>query len=327
LFVRIFAAATFFIALLSGCAQQASPVSGAAANPVVIPPNPAVTQPPAYALDDTEVRDLASKVLQRDYQLYVGLPDSYRTQPARRYPVLFVTDARYAFPLIRSIARRVGDHGKGLDDFILVGLSYAKGDTPAYSRNRDYTPTDKGGETVSDMPGRPPLYGQAELYRRFIAEEVFPFVARAYRADMGRKIFAGHSYGALLGAHILLTEPTMFEHYILGSPSLWFNHKLMFARERAYAAEHTDLRADVFMATGAYEAVDLASPNPRYHHEDDLLLDMQAFERVLRSRRYPGLRIRSTVIDDEDHLTVFPAIITRGLTAVLAPARNPVATP
>ena len=36
----------------------------------------------------------------------------------------------------------------------------------------------------------------------------------------------------------------------------------------------------------------------------------KTFEARLRSRRYPGLRIESTVIEDEDHLTVYPAAIT-----------------
>ena len=259
----------------------------------------ASTQPPSYAL---------------------YLPDGYAANPARTYPVLFVTDAPYAFPLIRSIARRVGDHGDGLRDFVLIGLSYAKGDTPKYSRNRDYTPTPKGpSDAESDMPGHAPLYGEAEGYRRFIAEEVFPFVASHYRVDMHEKIYAGHSYGGLLGVHMLLTDPGMFEHYILGSPSLQFDSRVMFERERAYAASHKDLPADVFMAVGAFESGDAAPPGKRHPSSVDMVRNVQMFERVLKSRHYPGLHIQSVVIGGEDHLTVFPALITHGLQAMLAP--------
>lgn len=275
----------------------------------------AAASAPAYMLADTEVRELRAQKLQRDYQLFIGLPASYGREPARRYPVLFVTDANYAFPLIRSIAARVGDHGRALEDFILVGLSYARGDTPVYSRRRDYTPTPGGDKAaISDMPGRAPLFGEAEAYRRFIADEVFPFVAKTYRADMSRKIFAGHSYGSLLGVHALLTEPTMFDRYILGSPSLWFDHRVMFAREREYAASHRELNAKVLMGVGAYEAVKPASKNPRYERSgNDLVRDMQDFESALKSRHYPGLQVQSVVIEEEDHLSVAPAIITRGL--------------
>ena len=320
------AAMTAALVLLAACSNGAAPPASNKAAPVAAP-GPAVTAPSAYALDGTEVRELPSKILGRDYQLYVYLPDSYATEPARNYPVLFVTDAPYAFPLIRSIARRVGDHGDGLRDFILVGLSYARGDTPKFSRNRDYTPTAKGPSGAeSDMPGRAPVYGEAENYRRFIAEEVFPYVAGHYRADMHEKIYAGHSYGGLLGVHMLLTEPGMFEHYILGSPSLQFDGKVMFERERAYAASHKDLPADVFIALGGYETVDPASPDRRYHNAVDMVRNAQAFERVLKSRHYPGLHIQSMVIGDEDHLTVFPTLITRGLQAMLAPPEEAAGT-
>lgn len=265
-----------------------------------------------------EVRDIRATRLQRDYQLYVSLPASYRSSTLT-YPVLFVTDANYAFPLVRSIGRRVANHGKDLEEFILVGLSYASGDTPEYSRRRDYTPTAGGtAKPVSDMPGRAPVFGEAEGYRRFIAEDVFPFIARTYRADMSRRIFAGHSYGALLGTHMLFAEPGMFSHYILGSPSLWYDRKVMFAREREHAATHKDLPARVFMAVGEYEAIKPRSRNPRYSTDFDMVQDMREFERALKSRNYPSLRIHSQVIADEDHLTVAPAIITRGLLWALA---------
>ena len=67
------------------------------------------------------------------------------------------------------------------------------------------------------------------------------------------------------------------------------------------------------MIAGAFEAVQPGSDNPRYAKETDMVKDMQRFEQQLKGRGYPGLSIRSEVIKDEDHLTVFPALITRGL--------------
>lgn len=294
--------------VLSACHEVKVP------EPKVPPaPEPTASAPPAYVLTDTEIRDITSGPLGRTYQLFVSLPRSYHEDLTHRFPVLFVTDANYAFPLVRNIGRMVGDGGRGLEDFVLIGLSYAVGDTPKYSRQRDYTPTPNGEDTESDMPGRPVRYGEAEAYRRFIADEVFPFVAEHYRVDMQRKIFAGHSYGGLLGAHIVLTAPTMFERYILSSPSLWYDNRVMLERERAYAAVHTDMRADIFLVIGGFETVKPSSQNKRYHRKNDMVRDLKTFEARLRSRRYPGLRIESTVIEDEDHLTVYPAAITRGL--------------
>ncbi|AXA92992.1 alpha/beta hydrolase [Massilia sp. YMA4] len=263
-----------------------------------------------YVLEGTEVRSIRAQNLQRDYQIYVSLPPSY-AKSGRSYPVVFVTDAPYAFPVTRAIGLRAGRGGKSIDEFILVGLSYARGDSAEYSRRRDYTPTATADSTlVSDMPGREPRFGEAAGYRRFIADEVFPFVAKHYRADMGRKTFIGHSYGSLLGLDMLLSEPELFDNYVLGSPSLWFNKRVMFEREKAYAASHKDLRANVFLAVGSYEAV---RHGARFNKDEDMVRDLRNFTAALKSRNYPNLNVTSVVVPDEDHLTVAPIVITRGL--------------
>ncbi|RJG11704.1 alpha/beta hydrolase [Massilia cavernae] len=277
--------------------------------------------PRPYSLEDTEVRDIRARALGRDYQLFIGLPRDYAAS-TRKYPVLFVTDATYAFPLIRSITKRVRNGGEDLEEFILVGLSYANGETPEYSRRRDYTPTPNGDkEAPTGMPGRAPVYGEAEGYRRFIAEEVFPLIEQNYRADMRRTIYAGHSYGGLFGLHILFTDPTMFEKYIIGSPSLWFDRRVAFSAERSYARGHTDLPARVFMGVASYETLNFSSGDKRYNKSVDMVRDLQSLEHLLDSRSYPGLEVQTTIINDEDHLTVFPALITRGLKWAL-PARR-----
>ncbi|NYE64137.1 putative alpha/beta superfamily hydrolase [Duganella sp. 1224] len=82
-----------------------------------------------------DVNPLRAQALARDYQVFVSLPTGY-SESGPALPVVFVTDADYAFPLTRAIRA-----GVGIPPFILVGLSYAVGDTPEYSRRRDYTPT------------------------------------------------------------------------------------------------------------------------------------------------------------------------------------------
>jgi hypothetical protein len=258
---------------------------------------------PPYSLDDTAVLTLHAKDLKRDYQILVSLPPSYKGS-TKRFPVVFVTDANYAFPLVRSLARRVGNNGRGLEEFILVGLAYASGDSPEFSRRRDYTPINPAdNDYVSDMPGRKPQFGEAEGYRRFILADVFPLIEKNYRADMTRKVFAGHSYGSLLGLHVLFTEPSMFQQYVLGSPSLWYGKRMMFEREKAFAATHKDLKARIYFGVGGLET---SSP-------DNMVADLKQFEALLKGRRYPGLQLESRVFADEDHLTVAPGIITRGL--------------
>jgi predicted alpha/beta superfamily hydrolase len=264
-----------------------------------------------YAMPNTAVHNISAPSLKRDYQVFVSLPKGYAADgPA--LPVVFVTDADYAFPLVRAIAARVGGHGGGIGPFVLVGLSYAVGDTPEYSRRRDYTPGMHPDRSLkSDMPGREVKFGEAEAYRRFLQAEVLPLVAKRYRVDMRRSVFVGHSYGSLLGAHILLESPEMFGKYVLSSPSLWFDKRLMFAREKAYAVSHKDLQADVFFAAGGFEAVKRG--DRRYNQDDDMVRDVRDFDAALRAHRYPGLRTQLHIFEGHDHLTVFPDMITTAL--------------
>jgi predicted alpha/beta superfamily hydrolase len=269
-----------------------------------------------YVLDDTEVRDVHARALNRDYQVFVALPDSYRASN-RRYPVLFVTDANYAFPIARGIAQRLTKHA-GMEEVIVVGLSYSKGDSSVYSRRRDYTPAVPRGQAyVSDMPGRGPAFGEAQAYGRFITADVFPLIAANYRADMSRKIFVGHSYGSLLGLDLLLSEPATFDHYILGSPSLWFDRGVMFDREQAYAKGHKDMPASVFFGIGGRETLGKDKKRSRSEENADMVADLCDFDAALKSHRYPNLKSRLEVYADEDHASVFPLVLTHGLRAYL----------
>jgi predicted alpha/beta superfamily hydrolase len=287
------------------------------ANSVLAAP---ASAPASYVLENTEVRDIHAQALNRDYQVYVALPDSYR-QGNKRYPVLFVVDANYAFPVVRNIAQRLNKHA-GMEEVVVVGLSYANGDGGVYSRRRDYTPTTpRKHDYRSDMPGRQPAFGEAKAYGQFIAGEVFPFIASNYRVNMQRKVFIGHSYGSLLGLQFLLTEPRTFEHYILGSPSLWYDAGVMFDREQAYAASHKDLPASVFFGIGGLEKLATGKKRSRAEEDADMLADLREFDGKLKSRKFPGLKTRLRVFEDEDHASVFPFVLTHGLRAYLTSSK------
>lgn len=263
------------------------------------------------ALTDTESWELVAEGSDRTYPIWVSLPTSYADEGERKYPVVFVTDALYSFPLVRSIRNLLGQKGRNVEDFILVGLPPQKGLTSLQSRSRDYTPsnpllrTSAGTKTYSAE-----LYGEAAAYRDFIDRQVFPLIAEHYRADMQRKVFAGHSLGGLFGSFVLLTRPTMFQNYILSSPSLWFDKREILKHERVWAADHRDLPAKVMIYAGSFEAI---KPAPRYFREVDMVRDAQDFEQLLESRGYPSLQIDHAVVPDEDHFTVYPSTISRGL--------------
>ena len=290
----------------TACAEQAVPKAS----------SPASTPPP-ISFATSAVHD-APSALGRRYQVWVDLPPSYATS-TKPLPVVFVLDPHWALPVTRSVRSLVGQRGRNIEDFILVGLSHDQ-DAGLEGQRRDYTPTDPRRDPTHPA-GRysAPRYGEAETYRQYIERVVFPLITRNYRADMSRKTLVGHSYGALFGFHVLFTRPEMFSTYIFGSPSLWFDRGVMFRAEEAWARSGRKLSARIHMVTGSYEAVALG---PRYNITNDLVADMERMRRTLALRGHAGLMVTSEVAQGEDHLTVFPDVVTRGLLTVL-PGHGP----
>ncbi|MBD3729463.1 MAG: alpha/beta hydrolase [Sphingomonadales bacterium] len=246
-----------------------------------------------------------------DYQIYVSLPASYADNPARRYPVVYVTDADYGFPMIRLIGRRINGARPRVEEFILVGLSYEKEQDSMASRRRDYTPTLRG---ASDAPPNA-RHGESLAYRDYIRDRVIPFVEKKWRTQPGRRIYVGHSYGGLLGAQILLTQPGMFDGYVLGSPSFWFDKQHLLKAAPPMLDKLQDIDARVYMYVGEFEARRVG--DPRYQQEVDMVADNRTFAGLLRARNFAGLELADDVLPDEDHMSVAPRGFTKGLLHVL----------
>lgn len=238
-----------------------------------------------------------SDTLERTYQIYVRTPRDYDKDDnkTKRYPVIYLNDAPYTFQVASGVTHIPSFEGE-YEGVVLVGISYALGEKPKASRTRDLTPTvSEQWKIVSGYES-----GGAPAYLKFLEDRLMPFVERKYRVDANRRTLAGHSFGGLFAAWVMLTKPALFENYIISSPSLWFDHKKMFDIEEIYAAEHGDLKATVYFGTGQLEQM-----------YDDLTADHIAFVEQLRSRKYPSLMLRSRILEDIDHTTAFPINFTR----------------
>ena len=305
--------ASLLAVTLAACSTTAEPMAHAA--------------PPAVQLEATAVHHVDVTATQRRYPVWVSLPPSYAQQPERHYPVLYTTDAPWSFPMLVGIRNLMGRGSNRFAEFILVGLPPQDGLSLRDSRSRDYTPTNprlRAGFDPSDYEA--PDYGQADAWRQVIAGQVIPLVEATYRTDPARRVYAGHSYGGLFGAHMLMTQPTLFSTYILGSPSLWFDQGEIFrieeqVAERRAAQADTALPARVRMYIGSWERP--GEETRSYGPEGkDMVADVARFEAVLRSRGYSGLDISHRVIDGQDHGSVYPAFITDALVWAL-PGSNP----
>ncbi|CRD55391.1 alpha/beta hydrolase [Stenotrophomonas indicatrix] len=293
---------------LTGCAMSVAPPT------TQKEARESATAVPGVVLPDTESLRVHDPI-GRDYALWVALPAGYAAHPQKRYPVVYVTDALYSFPLVRSVRNLVGQQGVNIEDFILVGLPPQEGLTSKQSRSRDYTPSDPV-RTPAGYYSDDVTYGGAAHYRDFLADHALPMIDARYRTDPARRVFAGHSYGALLGAYVLTTQPDMFGTYILSSPSLWFDQGLLPRMQDAAVMPSQPIR--VLLSVGGYETV---KPGPRYSTGNDMLRQTADFAGQLQ-RSGRKLQVENIVIDGEDHLTVYPRVITGALLEVL-PGEGP----
>lgn len=255
-----------------------------------------------FTLPNSEVFPLKSKHTKKEYDIYIKLPRGYY-ESKKQYPILVLTDARYAFPLVSSIYRRL-KFSKKINEIIIVGISYAKRESFGISRTRDYTPTFSPNEPNGYSKEARLNSGQADNFIMFMKNELIPYLDNNYKVDLNQKAFAGHSFGGLLANYIMISYPETFDYYMSGSPSLWYHDKSIFEIEKKYAQNNSDLKANLYMGIGALENV----PNGF-----EMVSDMNTLEERLKSRAYKNLNMKSIIFPNEDHETVYPTFITQGL--------------
>ncbi|MDX1615532.1 MAG: alpha/beta hydrolase-fold protein [Candidatus Promineifilaceae bacterium] len=264
----------------------------------------------------SEIRPLESTIVDQTYQIHIGLPPGYK-QADMAYPVVYASpafpDFYFIWPIITSMLV-----SEELPPVILVGTGYGL-DEPRENvlrRLRDHMPTRDQvmDQDVVEWAGTEPVgIGEADNFLRFIHEELQPFVDDNYRTQPDDTTYAGCSSSGLFGLHVLFKRPETFRRYILGSPPIFRADRAILDTEADYAARHDALPARVFLAVGGLEQQDpFSAIRPDYHFVDNV----KALAKTVAARDYSGLQLTTEVFADETHLSVTPAIYSRGLRVV-----------
>lgn len=273
-------------------------------------------------LADTEVHYLTSEMVDDEFKIFVG---HCGTRGAQRVPVLYLTDANGFFggtvDLVRSM--QLARH---LPPLLVVGIGYRAGgiaDT-LKPRTRDLTPTRDSG--FARLFPHQDAMGGAENLLQFIERELKPWVRARYDADHNDASYFGHSMGGLFGIYVLFTARAAFRRYIIGSPSLWWDHECMFEYEARPAGHASDDPVAVYFGVGAHEthegrqreavnmpAEERAKTGTRHI---DMVADTNRMAARLRGLAWPNTRVDIDVFPDEYHITVPFLTLSRGLRTV-----------
>lgn len=146
---------------------------------------------------------IKSAKLGEDREIVIGLPDSYKKNPGKKYPLLVLLDGDYLFDPFEG-ALKYGGYWDDIPEMIIIGISQNKNDERTSDTKFDSQtglPTEKG-----------------EKFFEFVGE-VVAAAQKNYRIAPF-KIIAGHDLTAgFLNFYLYKDEP-LFNAYISMSPEL-----------------------------------------------------------------------------------------------------------
>ena len=254
-----------------------------------------------YQIPRSSVIELTEPETNRVYPVFIQLPKLYKKHPEKIYPVIYLTDAPYTFPIVAGATRFPMNSGK-MQQAIIVAISYEKGSKGSNSRIRDYTPN-KAKSWKKQT-------GNAQNHALFLKNTVLPYIENTYRASSTHKTYIGNSLGGLFGATILFTMPDLFDNYIIGSPSVWFNNNALLALK----VNKPKLPIRVYISVGSMET-------PAFGEGQNMVEGAAQLVQKINALKSDNIELKSVVIEGASHATAFPTTAIQGLDWVLGKAK------
>jgi predicted alpha/beta superfamily hydrolase len=182
---------------------------------------------------------LNSTILLEEREIQILLPESYHSNAAATYPVVYVIDGDYNFHGVSGVLDFMANKAQLIPDVILVAIA-DKG-TEIYRQNM--TPA---GLTA---PFKKEDAGKAEQFLTFLTQEVKPYINSNYRTA-NNAILVGHSMGGLFVLNALLESPDSFEHFVSISPAIWLNDHAIMAKAKSFIEKDKHKPTSLYLSLG-----------------------------------------------------------------------------
>lgn len=225
-----------------------------------------------------EIRTIKSNVLKEERTLNIYLPNKFDKE--KSYPVIYLLDGSIDedFLHITGLVQFFNMQFK-MPEFIVVGIANV-------DRKRDFTfHTD-----LKDLQKDYPTTGHSDKFIRFLETELQPFVQKNYKTT-NTKYLIGQSLGGLLAVEILLKKPQMFSHYLIVSPSLWWDDESLLKEAKVLIEKQTVMKNYVYISVGGGE-------------HPTMQKDAQELTDVLKNSNKKDLKIDFLLLKDENHATI-----------------------
>ena len=252
----------------------------------------------AFQVPRSQVVELTDPKTKRVYPIFIKVPRTHGSQGDKTYPVIYLMDGSYSFQLASGATRFPMNSG-AMQEAIIVAVSYEQGSRGSASRVRDYTPTTAEQWKMET--------GGASAHAALLRNVVFPYVEQHYRVDKTARTFVGNSLGGLFGAYILFDAPDMFNSYILGSPSVWFDSNSILNQTTKPAT--TPVK--VYVAVGELE-------RPEFGEGQDMVDGARQLVKKIKAQSGDQVTLIFNIISGAKHTTAFPTTLVQGLDWIYA---------
>ncbi|MBU1636196.1 hypothetical protein KKC97_00840 [bacterium] len=252
--------------------------------------------------EEPELRfQLKSATNQCEYDIKVVMPAGGGASDAG-FPVVYCMDWYILGDYLEALPKMMV-LGRLVEPYILVGITQGStaGDW-AVMRTRDYTPAQPIDEySKSNMYQEAlELAGGADKFSAFIRSELIPKIESEFPADSARRCFVGYSLGSLLGVYLLETDPQLFQYYLLGSPSLWYNEYYLTDELEQIPPYKFDEIERVYVSVGEDESW-------------EMLKSYDLLRSALNGLEIEDSKLKFEIISSSGHVGAMPISLYNGL--------------
>jgi len=225
------------------------------------------------------VERIDSKELFEQRILNIYLPLGYHPDSLQTYPTIYVLDGSQNedFPHIAGLVQFMNMYDL-MPKSIVVGIANV-------DRYRDFTYPSLVKRDKKDIP----TSGGSEKFIRFIEKEVQPLMSNKYKIN-GHKTIIGQSLGGLVATEILLKKHTLFDTYIIVSPSLWWDDQRLVDHAADFFKMNQAMKKKIFISLG--------KEHPVMHEVADKLVA------AIKGSEHKNIELFYEPILEENHATI-----------------------